>query len=723
MKKNSIKIIFLILLLLPVFVKADLHAPDYALSKAFINKEDGSYIYTYDETKKTMKMENTIIPFNTDVILSNEIKFGNDLYYAEIYYGKECDKKYAGVQVGYDCKKYYVNLDNISVHEADTEYFSEKYEKDLRTLYASNKEVDVSLIRSNNLNVIVVGDNTPLYNGPSFKYTKKKNKLNMFEEFSVKVEVGPWYYVTNDNNTGWINVNDGVANKSFYDEYWFFESTPVYSKLDLSTIKSENLAKDTKSNNVYVYDGEEKWLIIKTDNGFECVKESNALYAVNYSENRVLTEDTKTYPEVGSKIFDTVRKNTKVQMLYRHLTDTATWYYINYDDDKYVWISYPITDNTGNNTIEDTVEFNVFIVENIDTYNKVNGSINGKIPANTVVDYVLISEEKIIDKDTKKLEERTYYYVEYDGKYYWIYGNSIMTNTSKSGTVISVADTDLYDEVGGNKLSVLPPNNIVSYTFSYKKQISEVQTVKYYYVEYNKRNYWIDDKTVTEGKGKAAVTVKLAGEQSLYNIPKGTKGRISVKANTKFVCEYIWNDGIHNWYFIDNNSYKGWINDINGSSIETEDPFNVLKKVDFTPQQKSSNSNLIVIIALVVVCGGAAAFVIIKKKKKKDVVVENPVVGEIKDGVPSMSENTEPSGELAPMSENSEPNGELAPMSESSEPKEELPPMSENVTVISNSPIVSDKGTIVDNAEVKSMDEVSELLFEDLNNNKTDGNN
>ena len=45
------------------------------------------------------------------------------------------------------------------------------------------------------------------------------------------------------------------------------------------------------------------------------------------------------------------------------------------------------------------------------------------------LDYVLISEEKIIDKDTKKLEERTYYYVEYEGKYYWIYGNSIMTNT------------------------------------------------------------------------------------------------------------------------------------------------------------------------------------------------------------------------------------------------------------------------------------------------------
>ena len=241
------------LLLLPIFVFADLSAPEYNNVKAYISNSDGAYLYKYDNNKSLMMRSDIHLNFNTDVTITKEMKISDELYYGELYYGNECSKRYEGLTGGYDCTKYYVNLTNVSVHNLDVDYTTENLETDLRKLYSKNKDVDISMINSNNIHIIIADNNVPLYYGPSIKYDKKVKSLDLYEEYEVKVEYGSWYYITNEKNSGWVNSSYGIATKTFYDEYWFIESTPLYSTPSLDKILKSNMAKDTKATGVYSY--------------------------------------------------------------------------------------------------------------------------------------------------------------------------------------------------------------------------------------------------------------------------------------------------------------------------------------------------------------------------------------------------------------------------------------------------------------------------------------
>ena len=88
MKKNHIKYLLFLLLVLPLVVFADLGGPAFPSYEAFINDRDGAYLYRYDYSSDSKSLIKTDIFFayNTSIHVEYEEKVNNDETYAVINY-------------------------------------------------------------------------------------------------------------------------------------------------------------------------------------------------------------------------------------------------------------------------------------------------------------------------------------------------------------------------------------------------------------------------------------------------------------------------------------------------------------------------------------------------------------------------------------------------------------------------------------------------------------
>ena len=193
---------FICILLFPLFVYADMGAPNPRESKVIVSNDNGANLYNWD------KELITTIPSDTIIYISYEFTIDGELY-AEVYYENE----YGMIRL------------------SDVKHFEEKVDPETYSENKSNRKY-YSL------------EETYIYKGPSRAYSKEKKTIPKgeileykyyAEKYYLNTEEPAWIYVKYDGVSGWVYTY------SFYEQGDYdIESTLVEYVEDGSLITMES---------------------------------------------------------------------------------------------------------------------------------------------------------------------------------------------------------------------------------------------------------------------------------------------------------------------------------------------------------------------------------------------------------------------------------------------------------------------------------------------------
>lgn len=310
--KRIFRILLILVLLLPLSVKADMGAPMVAPYEVVPASENGApyYDYEYDEdTEDIVYYEVGIVPAESKVKVSYEMV--ND----GITYGAfEMAESY-----------YYINLNDFM--KIDTTY-----------------KIDTELYdsRVNYKGVILSSGGAEMKKGPSIMYNGIGKTIPVGAEVQITVEHGEespsWVYVTYNGNKGWISIlNGAVGLESDDNEYIeFYKDIDVYENLNDESLKI--IGSINGYEKIYDYYELDAW-------SFGYYIEHNGLkgYILNsyiiyeYSEPYEFQFETEVAirenPNKGAKVLTRIPKMEMVKGFKFVETDDEPywWYYVEYN--------------------------------------------------------------------------------------------------------------------------------------------------------------------------------------------------------------------------------------------------------------------------------------------------------------------------------------------------------------------------------------------------------
>ena len=477
MKKNHIKYLLFLLLVLPLVVFADLGGPAFPSYEAFINDRDGAYLYRYDYSSDSKSLIKTDIFFayNTSIHVEYEEKVNNDETYAVI--------NYKGPEDEYN-EEYYINLDKISIYKQ--EYTLEDLKKDSINTQEKNEY---------SVKKAIVVKETKLYYGPSTKYGIKNKKIEVGIIFKIEEGIDGWYYVTSDKYTGWLSDNDCIASYTGI-EYWFLSDTKTYSEIENETLTDVVIPSNSRISNVYLYGDNDTnfgydWLYVSYNDNMYWVKSKDAFFASETPKDNkyVAMEEIALYDipngiKTGSIKFQELFEEEFGTSYYNEQTQkTDYWDYVKTSDNVTGWVS------TRDKKIGYYYDDSLMFVEDVSAYSNIDGSKVDTIKAGTIVStYYRYTVDDEID----------YYYFNNNGKYVYVRASDdICEEIAKDyGTSELEDEKYIYDKPYGTASEVLiPAKTELWFKYNYQKKVSDSDKEDYYdvYEEW----YYVESKNYT----------------------------------------------------------------------------------------------------------------------------------------------------------------------------------------------------------------------------------
>lgn len=326
--KKSLKIVLVCLIclfLLPIFVFADMGAPDIGNYDVVISNKDGAKLYDYN-----YRVIGTI-PYDTKIKVNYEYTYNGTMYGSVTYKGETGD----------------IRLSDVAIYS--TEIDLSKYDK-----------------IKNPLQLYVFGDDAYLYNGPSTVYGRvsEGTKIPAGEIVTYEYSTDAWVYVTYNGVKGWLLNYPYMELYADLDTSVASVATGDNKVLTIETIKSlvvdpsqpektisVNIPMGTeieydyyyrlaKSEYIYVEYGDAKgWLYVASS--FYGEDTANATTNNECFSLLVTSDQLYVYKKMGdinSKTNKKIPYGTEAALIYSFVKDGYSWNQIYYDG-HYYWFA------------------------------------------------------------------------------------------------------------------------------------------------------------------------------------------------------------------------------------------------------------------------------------------------------------------------------------------------------------------------------------------------
>ncbi len=330
LKIRIINFLLTIILFMPLAVLADGASPGFVKYEAYISDKDGASLYESNTENNVFTKTDKLLKYNTDVLIIDEIKVSENLYYGKIENDSEDYNDY-----------YYINLNKISIRKNEYTY------NDLVNLMSEDGGpaeewiYDQVFYESN----IITLEEIDVYKGPSKKYEIYKT-VGKDSNMKIKGQLENHYYVEGDNVKGWIEKDTLFVEKE-NNKIIFAYDTETYNNLLILGGKKEEtiiptgtiidsyleyIDDENEDNSMYKvkYNGEDYW--IKTD-------------TVGYynTESIILIDTISGYDDINGETIGEIPYNTEFKNYYYIRTDVSYdsedyWYLVEYNNKKY-WIN------------------------------------------------------------------------------------------------------------------------------------------------------------------------------------------------------------------------------------------------------------------------------------------------------------------------------------------------------------------------------------------------
>lgn len=633
---KKIKYLLVLLLMLPIFVKADGGGPVSLSFDAVVTNPDGAALYEWEDDDVLAKTSK-VLKFQKRIKISYEEEINNKSY--GIY--SECREEWDDEWDEYNdvCDDYYVDMNNLSV---DKEEFTLK---DLNKFIIDYEGGDNS-IDSDVLRIYIDHENVKLKKGPSSLYKDYDYEVEVGSIYKVEAEVSGWYYISNGNKKGWIS-----SDENWFCDYgrkvWVLDDAQVFSKIG-TKIPDVKVPGNTKFDNAFIYEEylgyddeteeaiidvyylvnyNNEYLIISGDDVADEFTEFDSYYDDVYHTDKMVTlysiDGYINYYDVKSNI--DVPQNTEIETLYTYKNRL----YIKYGN-KYAWIR-------ENEDFATTGYLDkILTVGKFKLYDKYNGKNTIEIGPNIELEQLYSYYED--DDDTP-----CWYAVKYNNKIYWI------NSRQYYATFYDPEEYEDEDEEDNGHILLGTEKNIYNDIFDKdaKDKFTAGEDVKILYY------FWDDLYEYKKSLGDFTGCTENTGNNYWYDEDE----------SNPFICE-------ERWYFVDDGKKTGWIS---GDSKEMKDiadkiMANLLKEKEEKENKKENKEPEKIVVEkkklsqkeLIYVCAfGALALCVVaivtiklvnKKKNKGEVVKEN--TEEVK------AEETNTNGEIKSLESNENIEGE-----------------------------------------------------------------
>lgn len=537
-------------------------------------------------------------------------------------------------------------------------------------------------------------------NGASlYKYDDDNDiyvKTSKVLEYNTQIEVEDEEEITKDKIYGYIGLND--------EDYFYISLDKISLKKDVYTLEDykkdfsddEDIPEHAKvlilDNEVYPRKGpstkyekidkslkkEDKiskkaeigsWVYVENDSisGWINTDDNNVMETI-YRKTLWLLEDVHPYDNYQIDEHDpidlTIPKNEKFEDVFHiginedeeeneetkyydvyRLEYNGKAYYIDSDE-----VAFALS--TGN-------KYSDITNKKTNCYNEVNGTIIATLPINT--------EAKVMYTSYNMKED--WAYIESNGRNYWVSEKD--TATLYKEKIILVDDTPASVNNDDKVNITLPANTVFS---SYYYRASEFR------VEYKGQYYWFNpNNSIGIYIGDEYSDFETEEEVNLYDKPNGKKLDIVIPKNTKVNIRYNYYENLEDdesyrnnvyvdWYFVDDNTYSGWITNeqtdmeefkarlakrdqeknSKKEKYEDDDSYKNDEPEELEADNSLSKKEMIIICSLSAVIIALASFVCIllinKKRKAKKEEVPVPEVDNTTE-IPEKESSTEPNAD------------------------------------------------------------------------------
>ena len=329
--KRILNLILLILLIVPISVKADMGAPEIEPYEAVVNKVEGINYYTNDydsNLEKSVLKKEGVLEYETKIKIQYEEKINGEIY--GMFWNEDESNS----------SSYLVKLQDVILLN-DSYVINEDNNEDYT--YKLDKERVATVLKD---------DGIIMRKGPASAYSSVGEVIPKGTKLTITHSSGVWYYTEYNGVKGWICELYGEI--GFYtkenlfvakdlditsnDSSWFGENErPLKIK---GTIPANTLIKE-----FYVIDGW-SWGYYVTYNGISgYIDKESVCYDVDISEDskEMITKTEKTLYTSADKtseiLIDKIPPNTKIKYKCGIGHNVYSWIYIEYNN-KIGWIEY-----------------------------------------------------------------------------------------------------------------------------------------------------------------------------------------------------------------------------------------------------------------------------------------------------------------------------------------------------------------------------------------------
>lgn len=226
--KKIIKLIMLMIILLPLTVKADMGAPMIKEYTAIVNEVDGADYYGYETNSYVKK---GTLNYNDEITIIHEEKIDNEFYG---YFHIENE--------GY----YYIKLSNIIIKENNVE-LKEEYK-----CLDNDNENKYPFCSTSSEKMVLTKEGIKLHKGPAYGYEVIANipKGTMLK-YEYASESSAWFYTEYNGVKGWVCELNGAIGTKIEEEFLVALETSLFEKIGeyleepiiLNSIKANTIIK------------------------------------------------------------------------------------------------------------------------------------------------------------------------------------------------------------------------------------------------------------------------------------------------------------------------------------------------------------------------------------------------------------------------------------------------------------------------------------------------
>lgn len=394
--KKKLYLIF-ILLLIPMKVFAGGYYEETTIYKAKISNQNGAKIYDCSGIIDTndCTTQDKVLQYNKEIIITSETERNGTHYVAVLSDENISESGFKTIKDMYNLpygkiEPLYIKYEDISLTNVNLNDY---------------KKIEVEFYPIDNSNY--------LYKGPSTKYGKIDSNYSLEPNKLVKSQyyVGRWYYVTQNNNSGWIFAGEANSyNVHLHYGYWSENKSTLAEKFELKVLTI------SASNDINLYDSPITKKVIKT---IPQNTELNTLYKyetgydekVNYNRIYFYVKYKDTYGWIESH--ENIAYDDKNEILIN--TSELEIYSTIITKDSDIFVKYPIETLKEKQIVKSLYNYN-----NQALYIKTEKEA-GWLLLKDYEDYILFkcNEKTDEDKCINNGEKYTYYTRNYDIPFYY----------------------------------------------------------------------------------------------------------------------------------------------------------------------------------------------------------------------------------------------------------------------------------------------------------------